>query len=119
MFSKLIDSLLASPRNIKRTVAIVVDFIAVIFSLWLAFSLRYSEIYNPPESQWWIFLAAPAIAIPIFIKFGLYRAIIRYLGMQAIWTVIKATLLYTILFAVLVLLSNVQAYPEPFMAFKH
>ena len=112
MFSKLIDSLLASPRNIKRTVTIVVDFMAVIFSLWLAFSLRYSDIYNPPESQWWIFLAAPAIAIPIFIKFGLYRAIIRYLGMQAIWTVIKATLLYTILFALLVLLTNVQGVPR-------
>lgn len=112
MFSKLIDSLLASPRTVKRTVTIIVDFMAIIFSLWLAFSLRYSEMYSPPESQWWIFLAAPAIAIPIFIKFGLYRAIIRYLGMQAIWTVIQATLLYTVLFAVLVLISNVQGVPR-------
>jgi UDP-N-acetylglucosamine 4,6-dehydratase len=112
MLRKTIDSLLASPRSIKRTITASVDFIAVIFSLWLAFSLRYSEIYIPPQSQWWIFLAAPAIAIPIFIKFGLYRAIIRYLGMQAIWTVIQATLLYTILFAVVVLISNVQGVPR-------
>jgi len=112
MLRKAIDSLLASPRSIKRTITASVDFIAVVFSLWLAFSLRYSEIYIPPQSQWWIFLAAPTIAIPIFIKFGLYRAIIRYLGMQAIWTVVQATLLYTILFAVVVLISNVEGVPR-------
>tara|TARA_R110001583_G_C5671425_1_gene411205 strand:- start:32886 stop:34814 length:1929 start_codon:yes stop_codon:yes gene_type:complete len=112
MLKDVIDSLLASPRSIKRTITVAVDFVAIVFSLWLAFSLRFSEIYIPPQSQWWIFLAAPAIAIPIFIKFGLYRAIIRYLGMQALWTVVQATLLYTILFAVLVLLSNVQGVPR-------
>jgi len=108
----MIDSLLASPRSIKRTITVAVDFVAVVFSLWLAFSLRFSELYIPPQTQWWIFIAAPAIAIPIFIKFGLYRAIIRYLGMQAIWTVVQATLLYTIVFAVIVLLSNVHGVPR-------
>lgn len=112
MLKDVIDSLLASPRSIKRTITVTVDFVAVVFSLWLAFSLRFSEIYIPPQSQWWIFLLAPALAIPIFIKFGLYRAIIRYLGMQAIWTVVQATLLYTILFAVIVLISNVHGVPR-------
>lgn len=112
MLRKTIDSLLASPRSIKRIITVAVDFIAVEFSLWLAFSLRYSEIYIPPQSQWWIFLAAPVIAIPVFIKFGLYRAIIRYLGMQAIWTIVQAILLYTIVFAVVVLISNIQGVPR-------
>ena len=112
MLKKVIDSLLASPRSIKRTITVAVDIVAVVFSLWLAFSLRFSEIYIPPQSQWWIFLAAPSIAIPIFVKFGLYRAIIRYLGMQAIWTVVQATLLYTIVFAVIVLISNVYGVPR-------
>jgi len=112
MLKDVIDSLLASPRSIKRTITVTVDIVAIVFSLWLAFSLRFSEIYIPPQPQWWIFLAAPAIAIPIFIKFGLYRAIIRYLGMQALWTVVQATLLYTIIFAVIVLLFNVQGVPR-------
>ncbi|MDO7710543.1 MAG: polysaccharide biosynthesis protein, partial [Pseudomonadota bacterium] len=112
MLKDVIDSLLASPRSIKRTITVTVDFVAVIFSLWLAFSLRFSEFYIPPQSQWWIFLLAPAMAIPIFIKFGLYRAIIRYLGMQAIWTVVQATLLYTVVFAVVVLISNVHGVPR-------
>jgi FlaA1/EpsC-like NDP-sugar epimerase len=112
MLRKAVDSLLTSSRSVKRTITATVDFIAVVFSLWLAFSLRYGDMYLPAQSQWWIFLAAPVIAIPIFIKFGLYRAIIRYLGMQAIWTVVKATLLYTIVFAVVVLMANVQGVPR-------
>ena len=118
MIRKTIDSILASPRSIKRTITVSFDFLVVIFSLWLAFSLRYSEIYIPAQSLWWVFLAAPVIAIPVFIKFGLYRAIIRYLGMQAIWTVVQATMLYEILFAVLVLMSNVQGVPRTVYAIQ-
>ena len=118
MLRKAIDSVLASPRSIKRTITVSFDFFVVIFSLWLALSLRYSEFYIPAQSVWWVFLAAPAIAIPVFIKFGLYRAIIRYLGMQAIWTVVKATMLYEILFAVLILMSNVQGIPRTVYAIQ-
>ena len=118
MIRKAIDSILASPRSIKRTITVSFDFLVVIFSLWLAFSLRYSEIYIPAQSLWWVFLAAPVIAIPVFIKFGLYRAIIRYLGMQAIWTVVQATVLYEILFAVLILMSNVQGVPRTVYAIQ-
>ena len=118
MLRKAIDSVLASPRSIKRTITVSFDFFVVIFSLWLALSLRYSEFHIPAQSVWWVFLAAPAIAIPVFIKFGLYRAIIRYLGMQAIWTVVKATMLYEILFAILILMSNVQGVPRTVYAIQ-
>jgi FlaA1/EpsC-like NDP-sugar epimerase len=97
---------LTRPRKSKRIITLLVDFIAVITSLWLAFSLRYSALYQPSMEQLWVFLLAPIIAIPIFIKFGLYRAIIRYLGMRAIWTVVQAISLYIIVFAVIILLAG-------------
>lgn len=103
---------LSRPRNIKRLITLAIDFVATIIALWLAFSLRYGEFYQPPQQQLWIFLLAPAIAIPIFIRAGLYRAIVRYLGMQAIWTVAKATALYALLFAVVVLLAGVEHVPR-------
>ena len=103
---------LSRPRHIKRLITLVVDFLATIVALWLAFSLRYSEFYQPLQQQLWIFLLAPAIAIPTFIRAGLYRAIVRYLGMQAIWTVVKATALYALLFAVIVLLAGVENVPR-------
>jgi len=103
---------LSRPRNIKRLITLAIDFVATIAALWLAFSLRYSELYQPPQQQLWIFLLAPAIAIPIFIRAGLYRAIVRYLGMHALWTVVQATLLYALLFAVIVLLAGVEQVPR-------
>lgn len=96
----------------KRLITLAVDFIAIIAALWMAFSLRYSEFYVPPQQQLWIFLLAPSIAIPIFIRAGLYRAIVRYLGMQALWTVIKASSFYALLFAVIVLLAGVEHVPR-------
>ncbi|EGL56058.1 putative nucleoside-diphosphate sugar epimerase [Methylophaga aminisulfidivorans MP] len=74
--------------------------------MWLAFSLRLGEFYIPPSQQLWIFFLAPVVAIPIFIKSGLYRAIIRYIGMDAIWTIARAVLLFTLIFSVIVLTAN-------------
>ncbi|WP_289281595.1 MULTISPECIES: nucleoside-diphosphate sugar epimerase/dehydratase [unclassified Methylophaga] len=94
------------PRPIKRTISVILDFLAIPFSLWLAFSLRLGEFYIPPNQQLWIFVLAPVLAIPIFIKSGLYRAIIRYIGMDAIWTIAKAVLLFTLIFSVIVLTAD-------------
>ncbi len=80
---KIIDlsnRFLSLPRNTKRFITLFVDFWAVIAALWFAFSLRFGELYQPPSEQFWIFFLAPAVAIPIFIRAGLYRAIISYLG---------------------------------------
>lgn len=116
MLQKLIIKLskwfLSRPRSVKRVITLSVDIIAIIVSLWLAFSLRYGVFYIPPQEQFWIFLLAPLVAIPLFIREGLYRAIIRYLGIRALWTIIKATSLYALIFAVIVLLSGVEHVPR-------
>jgi FlaA1/EpsC-like NDP-sugar epimerase len=87
--------------------------VAVVFALWLSFSLRLGEIYSPPAQQLWLFLAAPIIAVPVFIKFGLYRAVIRYIGMDALWAIARAVMLFTLIFAVLVLLAGEWAERVP------
>ena len=110
--SPLSNWLLSRPRIVKRLITLAVDFLMIVASLWVAFSLRYSEFYLPLEKQLWVFLLAPIVAIPIFIKMGLYRAIIRYLGMQALWTVLKATILYTLVFTLIVLISSTEGVPR-------
>ncbi len=66
------------------------DIFLVIFSLWLAFALRLSEWFWPSESQLWLFVLGPILALPIFIKLGLYRAIVRYIGYKAMLAVVQA-----------------------------
>ncbi|WP_043888463.1 polysaccharide biosynthesis protein [Methylophaga thiooxydans] len=104
---------LGRPRVVKRLISIVVDVCAVVLALWCAFSLRLGEFYVPLPHQVWIFILAPAIAIPIFIRFGLYRAVIRYIGMDALWAITKAVFLYSVFFSVIVLISGEMAGRVP------
>lgn len=104
---------LSRSRSVKRIVTLCADFLAVTVALWAAFSLRYSEPYLPPEQQLWIFALAPVIAIPVFIRFGLYRAVIRYIGLHALGTIFQAVALYAVLFATIILISGSVAGVVP------
>jgi len=57
-------------------------------------------------------LFAPVIAVPVFAHFGLYRAIIRYLGMRAVWSIVKAVMVYSALWGLVTFLSGVQGVPR-------
>lgn len=99
-------------RYVKRTITLLFDLAVISFALWLAFSLRLGELYWPGVSTWWLFAIAPLVAIPIFIKLGLYRAIIRYLGFHSLWVVVKAVSLYSLLLSAIVLLAQIQGVPR-------
>lgn len=106
------DRLLDLPRNVKRLIVLLVDLVILPLALWASFSLRLGEVYIPEGNIKYLFLAAPAIAIPIFVRLGLYRAIIRYIGFMAMWSVIKAVSLYTLIWGVFVLLTATPGVPR-------
>ncbi|MDQ2634788.1 MAG: polysaccharide biosynthesis protein [Pseudomonadota bacterium] len=58
--------------------------------LWLSFSLRLNSFFIPNREQALLMLAAPAIALPVFVRMGLYRSVLRYLPERAIWTMLSA-----------------------------
>lgn len=88
------------------------DAVMLLFALWASFSLRWGEWYQPDQHEVWLFIAPPFIAIPVFIRFGLYRAIVRYIGFKALWAVVQAVSLYALFWALLVLLSGIQGIPR-------
>jgi FlaA1/EpsC-like NDP-sugar epimerase len=103
------------PRNTKRVIVLIIDCVVLPLSLWISFSLRYGELFVPrPDRQtlYYLFLVTPVIAIPIFIKFGLYRAIIRYVGFVAMWTILKSVSLYLLVFGVMIFLSGIDGVPR-------
>ncbi|MBL4743077.1 MAG: polysaccharide biosynthesis protein [Cycloclasticus sp.] len=99
-------------RFIKRAITLAFDLLMITLTLWLAFSLRLGELYWPQGNVYWLFLLAPVVAVPIFIKLGLYRAIIRYLGFHSLWVVVKAVSLYSLILGVFVLLANIDGVPR-------
>lgn len=100
------------PRYIKRLIVVAVDLLLLPLALWASFSLRLGQLYLPEGYILYLILAAPVIAIPIFIRLGLYRAIIRYIGFLAMWAVIKAVSLYTLVWGLIVLLTAIPGVPR-------
>lgn len=95
-------------RSKKKLVMLLGDLMLVPVALWLAFSLRLGEFYIPELEIPYLFILAPIISVPIFIRFGLYNAIIRYIGFHALWAVIQAVSLYALLWGAIALLSGVE-----------
>ena len=100
-------------RKQKQFIIILFDIFALIAAIWIAFSLRLGVFYFPETNkELFLWLLAPVLAIPVFIRFGLYHAIIRYIGFQALWTVFYAVSLYILLWGVAVFLTGVPGYPR-------
>lgn len=67
------------------------DILLVILSLWLAFALRLSTLFWPHQNQIGMFILAPVLSLLIFIQFGLYREVVRYIGQRGFLMIAQAT----------------------------
>lgn len=106
------NRILAWPRSLKQLTVVVLDIALALASTWLAFGLRLDVWARPVDAQWWVYLVAPALAIPIFVRFGLYRAIFRYTGQAALNATAKAVLLYSVLLTAVLLWKHWQGVPR-------
>ncbi|MBC3236652.1 polysaccharide biosynthesis protein [Pseudomonas lurida] len=114
--------LLGLPRRQKRFLQVVTDIVLVWVALWLAFVVRlgFDDLNNPFVVHVWLFLSAPVIAIPLFINFGMYRAVMRYFGNDALIAIIKAVSLSALLLALVVYLySNHQTVVPRSIVFNY
>ena len=74
------------PRPAKRIISIFADAVMMPLALWAASSLKRG-FPAFTISDWPAYLAVVAISIPIFVRLGLYRAVIRFLGHKAVFAV--------------------------------
>lgn len=101
---KLRCRLVKLPRRHKRLIQVSMDVLLVWVSLWLAFVVRlgHSNSIEPFAGHAWLFITAPLIAVPLFVRFGMYRAVMRYLGNDALVAIGKAVTLSALLLALVV-----------------
>lgn len=90
--------ILGWPRATKQLVVVGLDVVLALAATWIAFTLRLDAPHQPAGSQWWVYGLAPALAIPVFVRFGLYRAIFRYTGQAALVATAQAVAVYGGLF---------------------
>jgi FlaA1/EpsC-like NDP-sugar epimerase len=91
-------AILALPRETKRTIMMAADAIAIPTALWAALALKFDRLDPSLDRTFAYFLVAVTSALFFFSVFGLYRAIIRFMGPRAMVTVIAG-----VSFSVLVL----------------
>ena len=104
VMDKIRAKLLSLPRRHKRILQVLTDISLVWFALWMAFVVRLGvdELVNPFTQHVWLFVSAPVIAIPLFVRFGMYRAVMRYFGNDALIAIIKAVTLSALILGVVV-----------------
>ena len=81
-----------------------VDTFAIIFVLWVSFSIRLGECYFPNNSFILLmFFASPVIGTLIFKQYGLYRSVTRYVGFDALWIIFQAISFYSLVWGAIFL----------------
>ncbi len=80
-------------RIYKQFIMMFVDVITLLFSIWLAFVLRIGDPWPVGYfyESWWMFLLIPIFMIPLFVRLGLYRSVLQYIGIKVITTTFQAT----------------------------
>jgi FlaA1/EpsC-like NDP-sugar epimerase len=84
----MIRTLFESPRQIKRTISVVFDVASILIAFYLAMCLRLGTLF-PVIGKHELFMLAitTLVSLAVFVRMGMYRAILRYLSAQAIITV--------------------------------
>lgn len=73
----------------KQLLAASIDSIMLPLIFFLAIWLRYDVVDMAlMRRYWWLMLALPVVSIPIFIRAGLYRAMIRFIDQKIVYVVV-------------------------------
>lgn len=106
-----ISWLLSAARWKKRAISVAVDIIALmticIVAIWLRLgTVDISYFYYLPA-----IIALPIISIPVFVKLGLYRAVVRYISHRFTLTVFIAVSLSFLIWSAVIFMFDI-AYPR-------
>lgn len=100
------------PRELKRLMALALDCGLCLLSTWLAFYLRLGELVSLSGPGWPAAVLSPILAIPIFIRLGLYRAVFRYIGGKAFLAIANAVTIYGIAYFSVFTVFSIEGVPR-------
>lgn len=115
METSLIKAMLIKIFNLSRTkkrlITLACDAAFVLCSFWLALFIRLDGIQASSNKSLWILVSFLIfISLFIFVRLGLYRAVLRYMSSKAVWTIGAGALLST---TALVLVAFFFSIPIP------
>lgn len=108
MFSQIAEL----PRKFKILIMLFADVLLLPLALWSAIALRLGTAVPDVGQYWWLFFVIPFITVPIFIRVGLYRAVVRYMDDKIIYTVFYGVSLSVLLLMSVVVMTKLIALPR-------
>lgn len=111
-FTFLKKRLIRLNRKSKQFIMVLVDSILIVAVLLISFTVRLNEFYWPHNEMFWVIFGAPFIAIPVFFSFKLYRSVVRYIGSDAIYSIIQAVTLYSFMWGLADEMLSMQLIPR-------
>lgn len=108
----MINKVINLSRIYKQLIMLLVDSVVLVSILLASFSIRLGYWYFPNDDLIWVIFGAPVVASIIFVRFGLYRAVIRYIGFKSLWTVVQAVSLYALVWGVIGFMVAVNGIPR-------
>lgn len=110
---------LSLPRLQKQAIAVATDFVCIPVIFAVALALHFDTLDVASFSSYiWLMIAAPVVSIPMFVRIGFYRAIIRYIDHKIVLTTVAgASMSVMVLAAIASLLPDAAFSPTPFAIF--
>ncbi len=89
------NRLVSLPRTKKLLVSLIIDVGIIWLSLFFAFVIRLGvqDLENHNALFFKLCLLCPVICLPVNIRLGLYRAVLRFVGPQVTLTILRTTVL--------------------------
>ena len=109
---RLTESVINLSRFSKRATALAADALFCAATVATAYFLRLDEWVYPAGTQWLSYGGALLLSIPLFINFGLYRAIFRYAGWGAMMAVVRACAVYGMIYSAVFTAIGVAGVPR-------
>jgi len=106
----LSQRLLRLPRSAKRAILISADSLLLPLVFFMAYRLKTGDLFVFEQSLLWL-VAVPLVSVPIFIRAGLYRAVIRYMGAKAFYTILRGVTVSALVLLGLMAITNVNFMP--------
>ena len=100
----------ALSRRKKQLILILVDLFNLYFALYVSSVFRYDTFFPLeyiPDNFFYVVLIFPFITIPLFVVNGLYRAVLRHIGIKTMFAIVYSISFSTVVASIsIIIISN-------------
>lgn len=100
------------PRKFKILIMLLCDVLLLPLALWSSIALRFGTFHPYVDNYLWVFVLVPLVAVPIFIRIGLYRAVIRFMDDKIIYTIMYGVTISVLILTAAILMARVTGLPR-------